>query len=589
MTDDVVTRKHSDRIGPKAPDRRTLLKGIAAVGAASGAAALAIADAPSAGATANTPSPAVQAVSVSNVSSLSGQPIIDGYQTTNSDRVLLAGQTTGSQNGLWALPSTGTGSWIRPGDFTSGSNAQGVSVLVNGGTVFKGTLWMCASTTSVKVDTAAETWQLLSGRYAVPGGQTDPSVVIDQNGSGQGFISLGDGTSYPLPTSLGYMGLVTPTVPPTGSPQFPTLQINGHLWNQVLHSIGTIDPTYIMNVPGASTVGLATAGLYSDGSSGQIFHFASQATNSMARNTVAVYGSGVGYLVWGGNFVGYNTATAAAAQSIGVEIDFGVLTSGASGGAGGLLMVSEGGVNPSTYFIVMQAKSGSPAADGILFNAWHGNPAVGSSGALIATDASNTATYQRGIDFRNTTFTMFGIGMNGNSIVGVSDLAVTGITGAVDPMRLVGATFSGAPTSGSFVVGDVVVDQTGRLWICTTAGTPGTWHPAGSGYEILRTIAVSGSSFTLNLNTGSTFEITLTANCTLSLSNVPASTAVRITLLIHQDGTGSRTVTWPTTTKWPGGTPPTLSTAASAIDKVTLTTTNGGTTWYGQLDGKGFA
>jgi hypothetical protein len=56
----------------------------------------------------------------------------------------------------------------------------------------------------------------------------------------------------------------------------------------------------------------------------------------------------------------------------------------------------------------------------------------------------------------------------------------TGLSGATAASRYVGATTSGAPTSGTFAVGDFVVDQTGHLWVCTAAGTPGTWTNAGS-------------------------------------------------------------------------------------------------------------
>lgn len=55
-----------------------------------------------------------------------------------------------------------------------------------------------------------------------------------------------------------------------------------------------------------------------------------------------------------------------------------------------------------------------------------------------------------------------------------------GLTGAVQAVRLVGATTSGAPVSGTFAVGDFLVDQTGKIWICTAAGSPGTWANAGS-------------------------------------------------------------------------------------------------------------
>ncbi len=61
-----------------------------------------------------------------------------------------------------------------------------------------------------------------------------------------------------------------------------------------------------------------------------------------------------------------------------------------------------------------------------------------------------------------------------------TDFKATGITGATAASRYVGATTSGAPISGTFAVGDFVIDQTGKVWVCTAAGTPGTWGQVGS-------------------------------------------------------------------------------------------------------------
>lgn len=56
-----------------------------------------------------------------------------------------------------------------------------------------------------------------------------------------------------------------------------------------------------------------------------------------------------------------------------------------------------------------------------------------------------------------------------------------GLTGATAASRFVGATTSGAPSSGAFLVGDFVIDQTGACWVCTTAGSPGLWAQVGVG------------------------------------------------------------------------------------------------------------
>lgn len=78
----------------------------------------------------------------------------------------------------------------------------------------------------------------------------------------------------------------------------------------------------------------------------------------------------------------------------------------------------------------------------------------------------------------------------------------------------------------------------------------------------------SGTSLTVDFNDANVQTITLTGNVTLTLNNPIDGGAY--TLILAQDGTGSRTVTWPASVKWSGGTAPTLSTAASSIDVITL-------------------
>jgi hypothetical protein len=60
-------------------------------------------------------------------------------------------------------------------------------------------------------------------------------------------------------------------------------------------------------------------------------------------------------------------------------------------------------------------------------------------------------------------------------------LIPSGLTGATSASRYVGATTSGAPASGTFAIGDFIIAQNGNVWICTVAGTPGTWVQVGAG------------------------------------------------------------------------------------------------------------
>ena len=103
-----------------------------------------------------------KAASTTNIASLSGTPVVDGYQTVAGDVVLLTGQTTGSQNGPWTVAA---GAWTRPSGFASGQQIinSGPLVDVTGGTANSGIWWMdWASGDAVIVDTTATTWSTLA-------------------------------------------------------------------------------------------------------------------------------------------------------------------------------------------------------------------------------------------------------------------------------------------------------------------------------------------------------------------------------------------------------------------------------------------
>lgn len=98
----------------------------------------------------------------------------------------------------------------------------------------------------------------------------------------------------------------------------------------------------------------------------------------------------------------------------------------------------------------------------------------------------------------------------------------------------------------------------------------------------------SGTAKTLDLVNGNVQKLTLTGNCTITLTG-PASGAYRSMLLyVFQDGTGSRTITWPGSVKWGTAGAPTLSTTASKMDKILLDTVDGGTNWYGSAGPGGY-
>ena len=89
------------------------------------------------------------------------------------------------------------------------------------------------------------------------------------------------------------------------------------------------------------------------------------------------------------------------------------------------------------------------------------------------------------------------------------------------------------------------------------------------------TAASDGATVTFDLSLGNVHTVTLGGNRTLALSN--GSTGQVFIVRLLQDGTGSRTVTWFSTIKWPGGVTPTLTTTVSKADVFGFVTTGSGT------------
>ena len=87
----------------------------------------------------------------------------------------------------------------------------------------------------------------------------------------------------------------------------------------------------------------------------------------------------------------------------------------------------------------------------------------------------------------------------------------------------------------------------------------------------------SSTADTIDWTTGNFQRSTLTDNCTYTFT-APTGTTTLILKLI-QDGTGSRIATFPASVKWSGGTAPTLTTTANAIDIISFY--YDGTNYYG--------
>lgn len=93
-------------------------------------------------------------------------------------------------------------------------------------------------------------------------------------------------------------------------------------------------------------------------------------------------------------------------------------------------------------------------------------------------------------------------------------------------------------------------------------------------------VTPSAGTATFDYALGDYFSLAPTANVTtLAFSNLPGS-GRGASLMIHftQDST-PRTITWPASFKWAGGSAGAVSTASGAIDVIAISTFDNGTTW----------
>lgn len=102
-------------------------------------------------------------------------------------------------------------------------------------------------------------------------------------------------------------------------------------------------------------------------------------------------------------------------------------------------------------------------------------------------------------------------------------------------------------------------------------------------------LALASGAVDVDCSAGDYFTLALTANVTgITFSNLPgsgkgASKLIRIT----QDAT-PRTVTWPASFKWPGGSAGAVSTGSGAVDVLAISSFDNGATWRATL-AKAFA
>mgnify|MGYP003132145397 FL=1 len=193
----------------------------------------------------------------------------------------------------------------------------------------------------------------------------------------------------------------------------------------------------------------------------------------------------------------------------------------------------------------------------------------------------NTGQYQIGIGWG-----VFAGGSNTFALGKTSKTLLHGEYGTAGQTKLginLGNTYV-TPSATLHVKGAGATSATTSLLVENSSGTDiikatddGVVEFNGQAYSPTQTLS-DGANIAVDFNDGNVATVTLAGNRTLDNPSNPKDGGTYI-VIVKQDGTGSRTLAYGGNYKWEGGTAPTLSTGANAVD--ILTFVSDGTNMYG--------
>jgi hypothetical protein len=120
-------------------------------------------------------------------------------------------------------------------------------------------------------------------------------------------------------------------------------------------------------------------------------------------------------------------------------------------------------------------------------------------------------------------------------------------------------------------------DWSSWAWLALAGGTMTGNLLMKSATYTLNDEGSSSTAFTIDWTLGNKAEILMSGTPAVATFTAPASSC-NVVLKVTQ-GSGAEVITWPAAVKWPGGSAPTLSTGAGAIDVISFFFD--GTNYYG--------
>jgi len=486
----------------------------------------------------------VVAATTTNIT-LSGTQTIDGVSVIAGDRVLVKDQTTTANNGIYLCAA---GSWTRTTDADAWTELVAAYTFVEGGTVNGSNGYICTVAAGGTLGTTAITFAQFSGAGQITAGaglvksgntlnvQTASSsrIVVGADEIDLANTGVSAGTYKSVTTDV-YGRITAGTNPTTLSgfgitDAYTKTEVDTSLSGKLSTSGGTMSGAIAMGTSKITGMGDPTSNqdaatkYYVDGILGSA---TSAATSAAAAATSASNAatSASNASTSEGNASTSATAAAASATSAAASYD-------------------------SFDDRYLGPKSSAPSVDN------DGNALL--TGALYWNTSTNNLFVWTGSTWTSAAFTagsfatLTGTETLTNKTITFTDNTLTGVASTSTSQTLTNKTIE----AGTFT----------------------------NGYTEETVTANTSTAYTVDLANGSVQILTLTGNCTFTF---PTATAGKgFTMLLKQDGTGSRTVTWPSSVKWPASTAPTITSTASKGDKFVFV--GDGTYWWGSNAGQNY-
>jgi hypothetical protein len=202
-----------------------------------------------------------------------------------------------------------------------------------------------------------------------------------------------------------------------------------------------------------------------------------------------------------------------------------------------------------------------------------GSP-VSTSGTLALTVAGTSG----GVPYFSS-----GTAWASSAALAANALVIGGGAGAAPATTTTGTgvlTFLGTPSSANLL--SAMTDDTGTGLVVFN-NAPALTNPTVTNYVETLYSANTSTAITVDLTNGTVQNLTLTGNATITMPTAVAGKSFII--ILSQDATGSRTVTW-STVSWPGATAPTVTSTASKKDIYSFF--SNGTSWFGTTIGQNY-